>query len=140
MPSRKKGKFVIYTDGAVGDNPTATGLGVIVKDEQGEIIGWWSKVAKEMTNNEAEYAAMVFALEGILKYRPQEVHFYLDSEVVVNQMRGIFGVHSRALKVWHVRACELARRIPKVTFTYIPRERNRLADALANEALLAHSP
>ncbi len=86
---------------------------------------------------EAEYAALVFALERILKHRPQEVNFYLDSEVVVNQMQGVFGVHSRALKVWHVRACELARRIRKVTFTYIPRERNRLADALANEALLA---
>ena len=128
-------KLLIYTDGAIRTNPRATGLGVIIKDERGRILAWLSKVTGGLTCNEAEYAALIFALEEARKYRPREATFYLDNQVVVNQMKGAFAIRSPALKSLNLSARRLAQGIPKVTFTYIPRCRNRLADALAHEAV-----
>jgi probable phosphoglycerate mutase len=76
------------------------------------------------------------ALEAAYRFRPQVLKIFMDSEVVIGQMQGRFGVHSAALKHWHSRACQLARRFRQVFYHYIPREANRLADALANEALV----
>jgi len=128
-------RWVVHIDGAIGSEGKATGLGVVVRDREGRMVGWLTAVREPMATNEAEYAALVFALESLLPHRPQEVHIYSDSEVVINQMRGCFGVHSQALRAWHEKACQLARLIPRVTFSHVPREQNRLADALANEAL-----
>lgn len=95
-----------------------------------------SKVIGRLTCNEAEYAALIFALEEIRRYRPHRVDCYLDSKVVINQLKGTFAVRSPGLKRLHRKARRLIQAIPQVTLTYIPRERNRLADALAKEALI----
>ncbi len=89
-----------------------------------------------MTNNEAEYAALILALETAKRFDPRALHVYMDSEVVVGQMRGRFSVHSPALRRWHAQACRLARLYPEIVYHCIPRKANRLADALANEALV----
>lgn len=127
--------YFVQVDAALTADGSAVGLGMIVRDRQGHIVRWVSRTSQGMTNNEAEYAALCLALETLIEAKPQAVHIYSDSEVVVNQMRGWFRVNSADLRSWHRRACQLARRIPVVTFTHIPRKRNRLADALANEAL-----
>jgi ribonuclease HI len=132
---RRAKKLIIYADGAIRSNPEATGLALIIKDERGRILEWPTKVIGKLTCNEAEYEALIFALERARKYRPCEVYIYLDSQVVVNQVKGIFGVRSPALRELHVKARLLMREFPKATITYIPRWRNRLADALANEAV-----
>ncbi len=132
---RRPRRLAVYCDGAIGDRGEGTGLGVIVRDERGEIIGLVKRTLPPMTNNEAEYAALVLALEAAWHFRPRRLEVYMDSEVVIGQMQGRFAVHSPALKRWHVRACRLARRFREVTYHYIPREANRLADALAGEAL-----
>jgi ribonuclease HI len=127
-------RLIVYADGAI--RRQATGVGVVVRDEGGAILGWHSKqLSKAMTCNEAEYAALLFAMEVIGGYRTREVQFRLDSQVVVNQVWGIFNVRHPALR----RCCEQVRRLTarlgkKVTFIHIPREKNRLADALANDA------
>lgn len=128
-------RFIVYTDGALRSDPPATGLGVIVKNRRGEIIHWMSKVTGRLTCNQAEYAALIFGLEEIRKHRPYRVDCYLDSQVVVNQLKGVFAVRSPPLKRLHRKASRLIQAIPQVTLTYVPRERNRLADALANDAL-----
>ncbi len=125
----------IYCDGAIGDRREGTGLGVVIRDEQDEIIGLTKRGLPPMTNNEAEYAALVLALKSARRFRPQTLAIYMDSQVVVGQMQGVFAVRSPALRRWHAQACRLARRYQKVTYTHIPREENRLADALAAEAL-----
>jgi len=132
---RKRRTFVVHFDGAIGRDGRATGLGVIVRDKEGRILKWLCGKRGPLNSNEAEYAALVFALEHITRLRPYAVHFYSDNEVVVNQMKGVFAVRSPSLRRWHTRACRLARLIPYVTFNHIPRERNLLADALATEAL-----
>ncbi len=134
-PRRNNRTFIVQSDGALAGSGSRAGLGVLVRDDHGRIVRWISRSAKGMTNNEAEYAALCLALETLAEEKPRAIHVYSDSEVVVYQMQGRFQVNSPDLRRWHRRACQLARRIPLVTYTHIPRERNQLADALANEAL-----
>ncbi len=125
----------VYCDGGIGATRQAAGVGVVIRDEQNEIVGLVKRSMPAMTNNEAEYAALILALETAKRFDPRALHVYMDSEVVVGQMRGRFSVHSPALRRWHTQACRLARHYPEIVYHYIPRKANRLADALANEAL-----
>ncbi len=110
--------------------------GIVIRDGQGRILDWISEASEgRVTCNEAEYAALIRALEAAQAYRPCEVHLYLDSQIVVNQMRGRFAVRSPALRQLNDQAQRLARRFRQVTYTHVPRRNNRLADALANEAV-----
>ena len=134
---RKRPKqLLIWCDGGIGDRKEGTGLGVVIRDQQGEIVGLVKKSLPPMTNNEAEYAALVLALQTVQKFKPRTLHIYMDSQNVVGQMIGRYLVRSSKLKQWHTQTCRLVRRFEAVTFEYIPREQNRLADALANEALM----
>jgi probable phosphoglycerate mutase len=134
---RKRPKQLnIYCDGGIGETGRAAGLGVVIRDERNEVLGLIKRGMPAMTNNEAEYAALVMALQVVWRqFKPQSLHIYMDSEIVVGQMTGRFMVRSSVLKQWHAQACRLARRFKAIEFIYIPREMNRLADALANEAL-----
>ena len=132
---RRPKKLIIYCDGGIGDKGDGAGLGVVIRDTEGDVLALAKRKLPPMTNNEAEYAALVLALEGARRFRPRELEIRMDSEIVVGQMRGYFAVRSPALKPWHSRACRLVRRFKAVTLRHIPREANRLADALANEAL-----
>jgi len=123
----------VYADASV--QPSATGLGVAIKDGQGKLIAWRNKTAQAMTCNEAEYTALIFALEQALSYAPKEVRVFSDSRLVVEQMRGWIAVRSAHLRRLHRRARELADRFERVSFTHVPRERNQLADAIADEAI-----
>lgn len=123
----------VFSDASV--QPYATGLGVAIKDEQGILIAWRCKPAKPMTCNEAEYAALVFALEQTLTFSPGEVYVYSDSRLVIDQMTGVNSVRSAELRALHQQARALAVRFACIRFKHIPRERNRLADAMANNAI-----
>lgn len=129
-------ELVAYADGAIGYRSDYTGVGAVLLDGQGHILVWGNRRLGQMTNNEAEYAGLVLALELAARLRPRRLRVYLDSAVVVGQMSGEYSVRSRALKPWHRRACHLAQRLGQVTYHHVPRQRNRLADALANEALV----
>jgi ribonuclease HI len=132
----KKRRLVVHADGAIRDDPPVTGIGVVIRDGQGQVLDWISEVSEgRLTCNEAEYAAMIRALQAAQAYCPCEVHLYLDSLIVVNQMRGRFAVRSPALRRLNAQAQLLVRRFRQVTFTHVRRKRNRLADALANEAV-----
>lgn len=123
----------VYADASV--QPHATGLGAAIKDERGRLIAWRNKPTRAMTCNVAEYAALIFALEQAAKFQPAVVHVYSDSRLVVEQVHGWVSVHDAELKSLHRQARELIQRFQRWTLTHIPRERNQLADAIANEAL-----
>ena len=127
----------VYADASV--QPEATGLGVAIRDERGQLIAWRNKAAQAMTCNEAEYAALIFAMEQALTFAPQEARVFSDSRVVVEQMRGWMRVHSDHLRPLHRQARQLAERFERISFTHIPRERNQLADAIADDAITANS-
>jgi len=128
-------RVVAYADGAIGDGRGPSGVGVILMDVRGRILRLGNRRERRMTNNEAEYAGLILALELALPLHPDHLDVYLDSAVVVGQMNGECGIHAQALRHWHRRACQLARKLPRVCYTHVPRERNHLADALANAAL-----
>lgn len=133
-------RLIVQVDGAIGSSGLASGLGVVVRDADGRVIDVYLKRDRPQTNNEAEYRALIWALETLKHHPPREMHIFSDSEVMVNQMAGIFAVHSPALKTLHRQASALARAYPSITYTHIPREYNTLADALAAEALWSNPP
>ena len=128
--------YTVHTDGAIRLERGVSGLAAIVRDEKGNIIHWCGRREKSMTCNEAEYAAAIMALEFIraLRNPPRELKLFSDSQVMVNQMRGTASAHAPGLRQAQMRLRGLVVQFEKVTFHHIPREQNRLADALANDA------
>ena len=134
----------VYTDGAIRPERGASGLAAVVRAPAdrlpgGQIIAWWSRAAGALTCNEAEYAAAVFAFEQILSLppaqRPREMLVFSDSRVLVEQMNGRAAAHAPALQRAAARLRTLAAQIGQASFQHIGREHNRLADALAYEAI-----
>lgn len=109
----------------------------VARDPRGRIVDWrWQRLAL-VSNNEAEYAGLLLGLEIGMAQQVTTLSCVLDSEVVVGQMRGHFGVNSATLRALHWRACALARQMPEVQYYLAPREWNRLADGLAGQAAMA---
>ena len=114
----------------------ASGLGLVVRGPWGQVLAWRCVRARALTNNEAEYQALIAGLELMLRhYHGAPVRCLSDSQVVVEQMSGRSRVHPGPLQPLHARASALARQIEQIAYLMIPRELNRLADALAWEAL-----
>jgi ribonuclease HI len=133
-------KLIVQVDGALGSTGQASGLGLVVRDAAGRVLEVHWKRDRPQTNNEAEYRALIWALETLRRNPPLEMAIYSDSEVMVRQMLGLYAVHSADLKPLHRQARALAEGFPCVTYTHIPRDLNVLADALASEALWSKAP
>ncbi|MFQ5598372.1 MAG: ribonuclease HI family protein [Nitrospiria bacterium] len=130
-------KLAVYTDGASRNNPGEAGLGVVIKNPAGETLQTASEYLGVTTNNVAEYMALIRGLETIRPMKPKAVDFYLDSQLVVRQMQGIYKIKNRGLMPLAKKAQALCRQLTQaqVRFHHIPREKNHEADALANEAI-----
>jgi len=126
---------VIYVDGAVAGN-RHTGIAAVAVDEKGYHLGWLSRRLERMTNNEAEYHGALLGLELAGALRAVRVTIVSDSEVVVRQMQGHSRVNSPRLKRLHSELCRVVADFDRVTFRHVGREENRLADALAADALV----
>jgi ribonuclease HI len=131
--------LVLRTDGASRGNPGPAASGVVIEDEAGRLLARGRQYLGEMTNNQAEYRALIQGLKSVVRYRPSAVTVRMDSELVVNQMRGAYKVRDEGLRPLYEEALALAQSLPNVRFEAVPRAQNRLADALANEALDAQS-
>ena len=83
----------------------------------------------------AEYLALIEGLTAVSVWAPDRVEVYLDSKLVVEQVRGNYRVKNAALAPLHTRALELISALPEVEIRHVERERNRGADALANRAI-----
>lgn len=127
-------RLTVTVDGAIAGN-RHTGIAAVARDEKGYFLGWISRRLPRMTNNEAEYQAALLGLELARELRAEQVEIFSDSEVVVRQMSGTSRVNSPRLKVLHRQACRVVADFAEVRFVYISREENKLADALAAEAL-----
>lgn len=142
MPKRinlETRSWKVYTDGAIRPDKGLSGLAAIVRDDQDRICFWWKKRAGRLTNNEAEYAAVIFAIEQLLQrnlsQNIQVLAIYCDSRVVVDQMTGRAGANAPGLQKSQAHLRNLLTHFPNTTFQHIRREQNRLADALAFEAV-----
>ncbi|MBL7162781.1 MAG: reverse transcriptase-like protein, partial [Anaerolineales bacterium] len=79
-------RLIVYTDGSIRPDRHRSGVAAIVQDTGGKILYWWARRVGSLTNNEAEYAAVIFALENLLPLRPLEVDVFTDSRLIVDQM------------------------------------------------------
>lgn len=125
----------LYADGGSRGNPGPSASGFAVMDMEDRIVVKKGTYLGVTTNNQAEYQALKSGLEEASRMRAQIVHVYMDSLLVVNQMLGIFKVKNRDLWPIHSAIKEIATSFKKVTFTHVPRQLNKVADAAVNEAL-----
>ena len=131
QPSR----MIVHTDGAIRPSRNLSGLAAIVRSPSGEICHWWSTLAGPMTCNEAEYAAVIFALQKLRLIQTAEIEVYSDSRLVVDQMLGLARAKAPGLQPAYRALKALVVEFNQVRFHHIPREKNRLADALANDTV-----
>ncbi len=128
-------KVTIYTDGGARGNPGPAGIGVVIFNEKEEIIGQYKKYIGETTNNQAEYQAVVLGLEEAKKLKVEEVELRMDSELVCSQINGVYKIKNQAFQDSFIKIYNLKQSFKNITFMYIPREKNKLADSLANQAM-----
>lgn len=129
----------LYADGGSRGNPGPSASGYVLLDPEDTVILKSGVYLGITTNNQAEYQALKFGLEAAQKIGAREVDVYMDSLLVVNQMKGIFKVKNRDLWPIHEAIKEIAKSFKKVTYTHVPRELNKLADAEVNETLDAEA-
>ncbi|MDP3994056.1 MAG: ribonuclease HI family protein [bacterium] len=128
-------KIIIYTDGGARGNPGPAAYGIVVYNSEGKIIKRIGKFLGERTNNEAEYEGVIAALEEAAKLAARYVDFYLDSELVVRQLNNIYRAKNQRMQGLLLRVRNLETKFKKITYTHVPREKNKLADKLVNEAI-----
>jgi ribonuclease HI len=131
-------KLKLYSDGGSRGNPGPSASGYVLMDMDDKIVADEGLYLGVTTNNQAEYTALKLGLEAALKLGAREIDCYLDSLLVVNQMRGIFKIKNRDLWPVHDAIKELVSKFDKVHFQHVPREHNKLADAAVNRALDEH--
>ncbi len=131
-------KIIIYTDGGSRGNPGKAGIGAVLKDENKKNIAEISKYLGIATNNQAEYTAVIYALKKAQKLNAQILECYLDSELIVKQLKGEYKVKNKGLIPLFIELCRLRDTFKKTSFTHVRREFNKEADALANLAMDKH--
>ncbi len=128
-------RITIYTDGAARGNPGPAGAGAILTKDDGQVIVEVCRYLGEMTNNQAEYRALILAIEEAKRIGATDVAIFTDSELVVKQLTGDYRVKNEGIKPLHKKILELLREIGDYTIEHVPRENNRHADKLANLAI-----
>jgi ribonuclease HI len=128
-------EWYIYIDGASSCNPGHAGAGFVVYDKSGKEIWKESAYLGEMTNNMAEYEAMVRALQKANASHIKDVSIYSDSLLVVNQVLGIYKIKNMTLQRYAEMVKSLIPTFDHFEVQYIPREKNTIADKLAKEAI-----
>lgn len=108
---------------------------MVIESENGALLATGKKYLGTLTNNQAEYRALILGLKAVSARGPSSVMVFMDSELVVKQMTGQYRVKDALLLPLYEEAHSLAAALPRVTFQHVRRGFNAKADALANEAL-----
>lgn len=128
--------LVVYADGGSRGNPGPSASGFVVKnDDESQILYEGGEYLGITTNNQAEYRAVKLGLEKAITLGATEVTFYLDSQLVVNQMNGIYKVRNRELWPIYSSIRETVQKLKKVAFVHVRREFNKEADGMVNKIL-----
>lgn len=135
-------KFIIYTDGGSRGNPGQAAIGVVICNEkEQELKKYGEYLGDNLTNNEAEYQAVIFALKkfkalfGKKLAENTEIDIKCDSELLVSQVNGEYKILDEKIQKLFLELWNLRLDFKKIKFKLIPRERNKEADRLVNEAL-----
>jgi ribonuclease HI/pterin-4a-carbinolamine dehydratase len=125
----------LYTDGGARGNPGPAALGYVIYDADGSIVEKNSRYLGATTNNQAEYQALKEGLEASKKLGVKKLDVFMDSLLVVNQLKGLYKVKNKDLAQIHKAINQLASEFESVSFKHVPREQNSVADSMVNECL-----
>ncbi len=130
-------QVITFTDGASRGNPGPAGIGALLFDQDDEKILQDYQFIGECTNNEAEYRALLLALDRAYEITQKNISCFMDSELLVRQLNGQYEIRSEKLMKFYNEVKSRVSKFDQVTFTHVPREhpRLRLADRLANKAI-----
>jgi broad specificity phosphatase PhoE/ribonuclease HI len=130
-------RFIVEADGGSRGNPGPAGYGALVRDpETGIVLAERSESIGTATNNVAEYNGLIAGLRAAAEIDPRaDIEVRMDSKLVVEQMSGRWKVKHPDMKPLALTAGEVASSFPRVSYTWVPREKNKDADRLANEAM-----
>ncbi|MFA5030007.1 MAG: ribonuclease HI family protein [Patescibacteria group bacterium] len=126
--------ITIYTDGGARGNPGPAAIGVVFMNGA-EIVEEYKEFIGDTTNNQAEYRAVLAALDIAAEKGYTHLDFFLDSQLVAEQLNRNYKVKEKGLQQLFLEAWNKIQGFTKVTFSFIPREKNTEADRLVNEAL-----
>ena len=129
----------LYADGGSRGNPGPSAGGFAILDMENNVVFTSGKYLGVTTNNQAEYHSLKGGIEEAVKHSIKVLHVYMDSLLVVNQMKGIYKIKNRDLWPIHQSIKEMIPKFDEVNFTHIPREMNKLADSIVNETLDEHT-
>lgn len=130
-------QVVIYIDGSSAGNPGPAGIGLVITDQNGDIVKEYSQSLGFKTNNEAEYLGLIFALKKLKllfgKTKIKKISFEIrsDSELLVKQMSGQYKIKEPKIQKLFLTAWNLKIDFPYLKFVLIPREKNKKADKLS---------
>lgn len=127
-------KLIIYCDGGARGNPGPAGAGAVLYHE-GVLVAEISEFLGNRTNNQAEYQALILALKKAKELGAEEVECYLDSELVVKQIKREYKVKNKDLAPLFLEVYNLDLSFKKSSYQHIPREKNKEADKLVNLAV-----
>jgi ribonuclease HI len=133
--SRAAKEWLLMVDGAARGNPGEAGCGAAIADENGTVIQELSRYLGRTTNNVAEYAALLMGLEALLELGQKHIVVQSDSELMVRQLNGEYRVKDEKLKALFEQARGLLRRFDSYRILHVRRDRNKLADRLANRGI-----
>ncbi|MDD2354117.1 MAG: ribonuclease HI family protein [Patescibacteria group bacterium] len=125
----------IFSDGGARGNPGPAGIGAIIYDVKGKVLAEIAEYLGKTTNNQAEYRALIAALNKAKNLKLKVVDCYLDSELVVKQLNRQYKVKNKELSPLFLEVYNISLSFKKITFNHIKREQNKEADRLANEAM-----
>lgn len=127
-------RWILFTDGASRGNPGASAIGIVLKYSNGKIILKEGKSIGIHTNNYAEYSALLYGIECAKNAGAKLIEVRSDSQLLVNQMKGIYKIKDKTIKGFLCKISNASEGL-NIFYTHIPREKNVLADSLANKAL-----
>jgi ribonuclease HI len=125
----------INTDGGSRGNPGPGACGAILKDRNGSVVAQKGRFLGVCTNNEAEYRGLILGLKTALEMGADSAEVLMDSELVIKQLKGTYRVKNAKLLPLYQKVKGLEQKIGEVSYFAVPREQNKLADAIVNKVL-----
>jgi ribonuclease HI len=130
-------KLIIYSDGGSRGNPGNSAIAFKIMTENGELVKGYNECVGIRTNNQAEYEALISALEFASRLTDEEVTCHIDSELVIKQLNGEYKVRNPNLKILHSKIKKLKQKFRRITFKHVPRTDMYIqeVDRLVNQSL-----
>jgi ribonuclease HI len=129
------GAYKLHTDGGARGNPGPAGIGVVLESPEGEVVTEIGRGIGWATNNVAEYEGLIAGLKAAREAGVSDLDVYMDSTLVIEQMKGRWKVKHPGLKPLHAKARKLAGEFDRIRFKAVPRAQNKHADRLSNQGM-----